>query len=149
MSPFISLFTSIANTLLLIFGINPQNNDSVTEDEVKDLIEKGKLHYNTLFNYIKNNDAGLILVTHENELAMRCDKVYKLEELKLSKIWQISFLVGVFIKLLVTHKYMNVSLITKCSIYLFIFYSILLKDVVFIGCFVGYLVSHFVSYFIA
>lgn len=41
LSPFISLFTSIANTLLLIFGINPQNNDSVTEDEVKDLIEKG------------------------------------------------------------------------------------------------------------
>lgn len=40
LSPFISLFTSIANTLLLIFGINPQNNDSVTEDEVKDLIEK-------------------------------------------------------------------------------------------------------------
>ena len=25
----------------MIFGINPQNNDSVTEDEVKDLIEKG------------------------------------------------------------------------------------------------------------
>lgn len=41
LSPFINLFTSIANTLLLIFGINPQNNNSVTEDEVKDLIEKG------------------------------------------------------------------------------------------------------------
>ncbi|BAK72536.1 ABC transporter ATP-binding protein [Arcobacter sp. L] len=41
---------------------------------------------NTLFNYIKNNDAGLILVTHENELAMRCDKVYKLEQLKLQEI---------------------------------------------------------------
>lgn len=41
---------------------------------------------NTLFNYIKNNDAGLILVTHENELAMRCDKVYKLEELKLQEL---------------------------------------------------------------
>lgn len=40
----------------------------------------------TLFNYIKNNDAGLILVTHENELAMRCDKVYKLEELKLQEL---------------------------------------------------------------
>ena len=39
--PFIHLFTSIANTILLIFGINPQKNDSVTEDEVKDLIEKG------------------------------------------------------------------------------------------------------------
>ena len=25
----------------------------------------------TLFNYIKQNDAGLILVTHENELAMK------------------------------------------------------------------------------
>jgi putative ABC transport system ATP-binding protein len=28
----------------------------------------------------------LILVTHENELAMRCDKVYKLEELKLQEL---------------------------------------------------------------
>jgi putative ABC transport system ATP-binding protein len=41
---------------------------------------------NTLFNYIKNNDAGLILVTHENDLAMKCDKVYKLEDLKLQEI---------------------------------------------------------------
>lgn len=41
LTPFISLFTSIANTILLIFGINPQSDDTVTEDEVKDLIEKG------------------------------------------------------------------------------------------------------------
>ena len=41
---------------------------------------------NTLFNYIKNNNAGLILVTHEHELAMRCDKVYKLEDLTLQEI---------------------------------------------------------------
>ena len=41
---------------------------------------------NTLFKYIKNNDAGLILVTHEHELANKCDKVYKLEELKLQEI---------------------------------------------------------------
>lgn len=40
----------------------------------------------TLFNYIKNNDAGLILVTHENELAMQCDKVYKLVDLKLEEL---------------------------------------------------------------
>ncbi len=40
----------------------------------------------TLFNYIKQNDAGLILVTHENELAMKCDKVYKLEDLKLQEL---------------------------------------------------------------
>lgn len=38
---------------------------------------------NTLFNYIKKNNAGLILVTHENELASRCDKVYKLDNLEL------------------------------------------------------------------
>ena len=40
----------------------------------------------TLFNYINKNDAGLILVTHENELAMKCDKVYKLEDLKLQEL---------------------------------------------------------------
>lgn len=40
----------------------------------------------TLFSYIKQNDAGLILVTHENELAMKCDKVYKLEDLKLQEL---------------------------------------------------------------
>ena len=41
---------------------------------------------NTLFNYIKDNDAGLILVTHEEDLAFRCDKVFKLEELNLKEI---------------------------------------------------------------
>ncbi|RZV15843.1 ABC transporter ATP-binding protein [Aliarcobacter butzleri] len=41
---------------------------------------------NTLFNYIKKNNAGLILVTHENELALRCDKVYKLDNLELKDI---------------------------------------------------------------
>jgi len=40
----------------------------------------------TLFDYIKNNDAGLILVTHEDEIAKRCDKVYKLVDLKLQEI---------------------------------------------------------------
>jgi len=40
----------------------------------------------TLFNYIKNNDAGLILVTHESELAYKCDKVYKLEDLELQEL---------------------------------------------------------------
>ena len=41
---------------------------------------------NTLFDYIKNNEAGLILVTHETEIAMKCDKVYKLEDLILQEI---------------------------------------------------------------
>ncbi len=41
---------------------------------------------NTLFRYIKENDAGLILVTHEEDLAFKCDKVYKLVDLKLVEI---------------------------------------------------------------
>ena len=40
----------------------------------------------TVFNCIKQNEAGLIVVTHENELAMKCDKVYKLEDLKLQEL---------------------------------------------------------------
>ncbi len=40
----------------------------------------------TLFNYVKEENAGLILVTHENELAMKCDKVYKLEDNKLQEL---------------------------------------------------------------
>jgi putative ABC transport system ATP-binding protein len=61
----------------IIFADEPTGNlDKDTANIVMD----------TLFRYIKNNDAGLILVTHENELAMKCDKVYKLEELKLQEI---------------------------------------------------------------
>ena len=48
--------------------------------------DTAKIVMDTLFNYIKNNNAGLVLVTHENELAMRCDKVYKLEELRLQEL---------------------------------------------------------------
>jgi putative ABC transport system ATP-binding protein len=40
----------------------------------------------SLFNYIKTNEAGLILVTHEDELAYKCDKVYKLEDLELQEL---------------------------------------------------------------
>lgn len=39
--PFISFLSNSANSILLMFGINPQVEDTVTEDEVKDLIEQG------------------------------------------------------------------------------------------------------------
>ncbi len=39
--PFVSFLSRAANMILLIFGINPQVEDTVTEDEVKDLIEQG------------------------------------------------------------------------------------------------------------
>ncbi len=48
--------------------------------------ETANIVMNTLHEYIKNNDAGMILVTHENELAMKCDKVYKLENLELKEL---------------------------------------------------------------
>ena len=61
----------------IIFADEPTGNlDKETANMVVD----------TLFNYIKNNNAGLILVTHENDLAMQCDKVYKLEDLKLQEL---------------------------------------------------------------
>lgn len=61
----------------IIFADEPTGNlDKDTANIVMD----------TLFNYIKSNDAGLILVTHEHELAYKCDKVYKLEDLKLQEL---------------------------------------------------------------
>ena len=39
-----------------------------------------------LFNYIKQNDAGMILVTHEEDIAYKCDVVYKLINNKLEKL---------------------------------------------------------------
>jgi putative ABC transport system ATP-binding protein len=61
----------------IIFADEPTGNlDKDTANIVMD----------TLFDYTKNSDAGLILVTHENELALRCDKVYKLDNLELKEI---------------------------------------------------------------
>nr|WP_066171084.1 ABC transporter ATP-binding protein [Arcobacter porcinus] len=41
---------------------------------------------NALFKYVKEQDAALVLVTHEESLAFMCDRVLKLEELKLKEI---------------------------------------------------------------
>ncbi len=48
--------------------------------------DTAKIVMDTLHEYIKQNDAGMILVTHENELAIKCDKVYKLENLHLKEL---------------------------------------------------------------
>jgi len=61
----------------VIFADEPTGNlDKQTASEV----------INVLFDYVKNNDAGLIMVTHENEIAHKCDKVYKLNDYKLEQI---------------------------------------------------------------
>ena len=53
----------------IIFADEPTGNlDKETAAEVM----------NTMFSYIEENNAALILVTHEEDLAKQCDKVYKL-----------------------------------------------------------------------
>ncbi|QKG29922.1 ABC transporter ATP-binding protein [Campylobacter sp. RM16187] len=60
----------------IIFADEPTGNlDKQTANDVM----------NTLFEYIKANDAALVLVTHDNELASRCTNVYKLEDKQLQK----------------------------------------------------------------
>ena len=61
----------------IIFADEPTGNlDKKTAQIVMD----------TLKNYIYDNNAGMILVTHESELAMQCDKVYKLENLQFQEL---------------------------------------------------------------
>jgi len=61
----------------IIFADEPTGNlDTQTANEVMDV----------LFDYVKENNAGLIMVTHENEIANKCDKVYKLNEYRLEQI---------------------------------------------------------------
>ena len=61
----------------IIFADEPTGN---LDKETADIV------MSTLHEYIHENSAGMILVTHENELAMKCDKVYKLENLELKKL---------------------------------------------------------------
>lgn len=61
----------------IIFADEPTGNlDTQTASEVMDV----------LFDYVKKNNSGLIMVTHENEIANKCDKVYKLNECGLEQI---------------------------------------------------------------
>ena len=58
----------------IIFADEPTGNlDKETADEVMKIF----------FNYCKTNKAGMILVTHDNDLAHKCDRVYKLQDKKL------------------------------------------------------------------
>ena len=61
----------------IIFADEPTGNlDTQTAGELM----------NVLFDYIINNSAGLMIVTHEDEIAYRCDKVYKLNEYRLEQL---------------------------------------------------------------
>jgi len=61
----------------IIFADEPTGNlDKKTADEVMNLF----------FDYCKENNAGMILVTHDNDLAHKCDKVFHLEDKKLQQL---------------------------------------------------------------
>lgn len=61
----------------VIFADEPTGNlDHETANEV----------INVLFDYIEKNRAGLIIVTHQEEIAFGCDKVYKLNEYRLEQL---------------------------------------------------------------
>jgi len=61
----------------IIFADEPTGNlDTDTANEVMKLF----------FDYVQNQKAGMILVTHDDVLAHKCQKVYKLEENRLTQI---------------------------------------------------------------
>ena len=61
----------------LIFADEPTGNlDKQTAKEVMNLF----------FEYVKNAKAGMVLVTHDEELAYLCDKVYRLENRELVRV---------------------------------------------------------------
>jgi putative ABC transport system ATP-binding protein len=61
----------------IIFADEPTGNlDKTTAKEVMDLF----------FEYIKEFEAGMILVTHDEELAFMCDKVYRLQDKELIRV---------------------------------------------------------------
>jgi len=61
----------------IIFADEPTGNlDKATAHEVMELF----------FSYIKEHQAGMVLVTHDEELAHMCDRVYRLENKELIAI---------------------------------------------------------------
>ncbi len=61
----------------IIFADEPTGNlDKKTANEVM----------NTLFDYLKEENASLLIVTHDEKLANMCDEIYKLENAKLIQL---------------------------------------------------------------
>ncbi|MDD5157365.1 ABC transporter ATP-binding protein [Sulfurimonas sp.] len=61
----------------ILFVDEPTGNlDKITASEVMDIF----------FEYIEENSAGMVLVTHDEQLAFKCHKVYRLENRELIKV---------------------------------------------------------------
>ena len=73
----ISIARVLAKQPKIIFADEPTGNlDAATAREVMQ----------ALFTYIKENNAALVLVTHDEALASKCDFCYKLQDKKLELI---------------------------------------------------------------
>jgi putative ABC transport system ATP-binding protein len=73
----ISIARVLSKKPRIIFADEPTGNlDKETAELVMDV----------LLDYIKENDAALLLVTHDESMAARCDKIYKLEDKVLKEI---------------------------------------------------------------
>ena len=73
----VSIARMLSKKPKIIFADEPTGNlDAKTASEVMDV----------LFEYVKNESAALILVTHDNTLAKRCDSVYELKNQTLAKL---------------------------------------------------------------
>lgn len=73
----ISIARVLAKKPKIIFADEPTGN---LDKETAHLVMR------VLLDYVRENDAGLILVTHDKEIAKLCDNVYLLEDRKLSEI---------------------------------------------------------------
>jgi len=61
----------------IIFADEPTGNlDKETAELVMDVLS----------DYIQTNDAALVLVTHDEKMAKRCNKTYRLEEMMLKEV---------------------------------------------------------------
>jgi putative ABC transport system ATP-binding protein len=61
----------------IIFADEPTGN--LDKQTAQNVIE-------SLFEYVKKQNAGMVIVTHESDIAMQCDKVYELIDLELKAI---------------------------------------------------------------
>ena len=66
----ISIARVLSKKPRLIFADEPTGN--LDQDTAKEVM-------NVLFDYVKENNAGLMLVTHDKDLAKKCDTPYVLE----------------------------------------------------------------------
>ena len=72
----VSIARVLSKNPRIIFADEPTGNlDKETADLVMDV----------LLDYTKENDAALLLVTHDTAMASRCDKIYTLEDCRLKE----------------------------------------------------------------